>query len=265
MLSLILIAIYFTLSINSNKMIESIKEKVEIEVFLDDDISVTELDELKEKIKTIGGVKKITYISKEKAAEIFEKEFGKDMLEIFEVNPLPASLKINLYDEYKSIDRINKIKKQIAGFPKVQDIIYPEKNLEIIEKNTSGILFLNLVILIIITISSIFLVSNTIRLVISSKRKIIETLTLLGATKFFIRTPFIIEGFIQGFLGGLLSVALLYFLYVYFTSRFGQNELRLDFIGSQYLIYLILIGIFLGILGSAISVRRYLKTHLHYK
>ncbi|MFC2093891.1 cell division protein FtsX, partial [Bacteroidota bacterium] len=97
MLSLILIAIYFTLSINSNKMVESIKEKVEIEVFLDDDISVSELDELKEKIKTIGGVKKIMYISKEKAAKIFEQEFGKDMLEIFEVNPLPASLKINLY------------------------------------------------------------------------------------------------------------------------------------------------------------------------
>jgi cell division transport system permease protein len=246
-------------------MIKSIKSKVEIEAFLDDDITAKELDELKEKIKTIGGVKKITYISKEKAAEIFEEEFGKEMLEIFEVNPLPASLKINLYEEYKTTDRLNKIKKQLSGYPKVQDIIYPEKNLEIIEKNTSGILFLNLVILIIITISSIFLVSNTIRLVISSKRKFIETLTLLGATKAFIRTPFIIEGFIQGFLGGLFSVVLLYFLYLYFTAKFSQNELRLDFIGSEYLIYLILIGIFLGILGSTISVRRYLKAHLHYK
>ena len=263
MLSLILIAIYFTISFNSSKMIKTIKSKVEIEVFLDDDITVKELDELKEKIKIIGGVKKITYVSKEKAAEIFEKEFGKEMLEIFEVNPLPASLKINLYEEYKTTDRINKIKNQLIKFPKVQDIVYPEKNLELIEKNTSGILFLNLVILIIITISSIILVSNTIRLVISSKQKAIETLKLLGATKAFIRIPFIIEGFIQGLLGGLCSVIFLYILYVYITSRFNHNELRLDFIGGEYLLYLILIGILLGILGSAISVRRYLKIHTH--
>ena len=263
MLSLILIAIYFTISFNSSRMIKTIKSKVEMEVFLDDDITVKELDALKEKIKTIGGVKKITYVSKEKAAEIFEKEFGKEMLEIFEVNPLPASLKINLYEEYKTTERINKIKNQLLKFPKVQDIVYPEKNLELIEKNTSGILFLNLVILIIITISSIILVSNTIRLVISSKQKAIETMKLLGATKAFIRIPFIIEGFIQGLLGGLFSVLFLYILYFYITSRFSQNELRLDFIGGEYLLYLILIGILLGILGSAISVRRYLKTHIH--
>lgn len=262
-LSLILIALYFTLSFNSNKLIKSIKDKVEIEVFIDDNLSQDDINTLKEKIRTIGGVKQITFISKDEAARIFEKEYGKEMLDLFESNPLPASFKINLYDEYKSIDRINKIKTQLSTIQNINDIVFPEKNLELIEKNTSGFLYINLVVLIIITISSIFLVSNTIRLVITSRRKIISTFKLLGATNSFIMTPFIIEGFLQGLIGGILASVLLYFILIVYSSRFSQNEIKLDFFGIEYLVYLILIGIALGILGSTFSVKRFLKLHIN--
>jgi len=262
-LSLILIALYFTLSFNSNKLIKSIKDKVEIEVFIDDNLSQDDMNAIREKIRTIGGVKQITFVSKDDAAKIFEKEYGKEMLDLFESNPLPASFKINLYDEYKSIDRINKIKAQLSTVQNVNDIVFPEKNLELIEKNTSGFLYINLVVLIIITISSIFLVSNTIRLVISSRRKIISTFKLLGATNSFIMTPFIIEGFLQGFFGGIFASVILYFILIVYSSKFSQNEIKLDFFGFEYLVYLILIGIALGILGSTFSVKRFLKAHIN--
>ena len=259
-LSLILIAIYYTLYVNSNKIIKSVKDKVEIEIFLDDYTTPDNINVLKEKIRAIGGVKQITFISKEEAAKFFENEFGKDMLDIFESNPLPASLKINLYDEYKSMERINKIKNQLSALPNVQDIVFPEKNLEVIEKNSSGLLFINLVVLLIITISSIFLVSNTIRLVISARKKIIETFKLLGATNSFIMTPFLIEGFSQGLIGGIFASGILYMLFLVYTSRFNQNDLKIEFASFEYLLYLILIGIFLGLLGSVFSVKRFLKT-----
>jgi cell division transport system permease protein len=259
-LALILIAIYFSLSLNSNKLIKTIKEKVELEIFLDDDISVDELNVLKDKLKTIGGVKQITYITKEEAEKIFEKEYGKDMLEILEGNPLPSSFKVNLYDEYKTVERINKITAQISAFPKVQDIIYPEKNLEIIENNTSGILFVNLIVLIVLGISSVFLVSNTIRLVINSKAKNIETLKLLGATNTFIRLPFLLEGIFQGILGGILSVSILYVIYFYFMSIFSQTEYKFDFIGWEFLLFLIVLGLLLGFTGSLFSTNKFLKT-----
>lgn len=258
-LSLILIAIYYMVSVNSNKLIKSVKDKVEIEVFLDDSITQDELSDLREKIRTIGGVKQITYISKDEAAKIFTGEFGSDMLDIFESNPLPASLKINLYDEYKYTERMNKIKAQINTMKKVQDIVYPEKNLEMIEKNSSGLLLINLLVLIVISLSSIFLVSNTIRLVISSKKKILELFKLLGAKNSFIITPFLIGGFIQGLIGGLLAVAAIYGFYFLFTSKFSTNELKIEFIGIEYIIALIISGIFLGILGSVISVKFFLK------
>ena len=263
-LSLILIAIYFTLSINSGKLLKSIKDKVEIEVFLEDNISLSELNNLKDKIKTVGGIKTINYISKEDAAKIFEKDFGKDMLDIFDYNPLPASFKINVYEEYKSLEIMNKIKSQIASFPNVSDIIFPEKNLELIEKNTSGLLFINLTILILITITSIFLVSNTIRLVISAKSKIIETLSLLGATKLFIKAPFIIEGFMQGFLGGLFSIGILYIIFLYFNTVMKQTDLQFEFLGFDYLLYLLISGIFLGVFGSSISVGKFIKSKISH-
>jgi cell division transport system permease protein len=262
-LSLILIALYFTLSFNSNKLIKSIKDKVEIEVFIDDNLSQEDIANIREKIRTVGGVKQITFISKDEAAKIFEKEYGREMLDLFESNPLPASFKINLYDEYKSIDRINKIKNQLSSIQNINDIVFPEKNLELIEKNTSGFLYINLVVLIIITISSIFLVSNTIRLVITSRRKIISTFKLLGATNFFIMTPFIIEGFLQGLFGGIFASGILYFLLMFYSSRFSQNEIKIDFFGFEFLGYLILIGIILGILGSAFSVKKFLKAHIN--
>jgi cell division transport system permease protein len=263
-LSLILIAIYFTLFVNSGKLLKSIKDKVEIEVFLEDNINLNELNNLKDKIKTVGGIKTINYISKEDAAKIFEKDFGKDMLDIFEYNPLPASFKINVYEEYKSLEIMNKIKSQIASFPKVSDIVFPEKNLELLEKNTSGLLFINLTILILITVTSIFLVSNTIRLVISSKSKIIETLSLLGATKLFIKAPFIIEGFIQGFLGGLFSIGILYLIFLYFNTVMRQTDLQFEFLGFEYLLYLLISGIFLGVFGSSISVGKFIKLKISH-
>jgi cell division transport system permease protein len=262
-LSLILIAVYFTLSFNSNKLIKSIKDKVEIEVFIEDNLSQDDINEIKEKIRTIGGVKQITFISKEDALKIFEKEYGKEMLELFESNPLPASFKINLYDEYKSLERINRIKNQLSSIQNINDIVFPEKNLELIEKNTSGFLYINLVVLIIITLSSVFLVSNTIRLVITSRRKIIKTFKLLGATNSFIMTPFIIEGFLQGLFGGIIASGVLYSLLIIYSSRFNQNDLKLDFFGFEYLGYLIIIGIILGIVGSVFSVYRFLKIHIN--
>jgi cell division transport system permease protein len=258
-LSLILIAIYFLFTVNSNRIIKNIKDKVEIEVFLMDDIKTDDLNSVKEKLRSIGGVKNITYVSKDEAAKIFSEEFGSDMLDIYEYNPLPASFKMNLYDEYKTIDRINKIKTQITNIPQITDTQFPEKNLELIESKTSGFLFINLVIMIIITISSIFLVSNTIRLIISSRSKIIDTFKLLGAKRSFIMIPFLIEGFIQGLAGSLLALSALYLFFTVFVAKFESTDLHIELLGTEVALYIILIGVSLGIAGSYFSVFKYLK------
>jgi cell division transport system permease protein len=170
MLAVLLLGIYITISINSVKLLKLIRDKVEIDAYLFENIPGSELSSLIGNIKTIGGVKSVNYISKEEAAKIFAEDFGQDVLEVFDYNPLPPSLKITLYDEYKSIERIEKIKTELQKYKEIDDIIYAQKNLEIIERNSQSLVFLNLSLLIIITFSSVFLIGNTIRLMIFAKK-----------------------------------------------------------------------------------------------
>lgn len=258
-LAVLLLGIYITISINSVKLLKLIRDKVEIDAYLSDSFQEANASKLINSIKTIGGVKSIKYISKEDAAKLFEEDFGKDILEVFDYNPLPASLKISLYDEYKTIDRIEKIKVELQKFKEINDIVYAQKNLEILERNTNSLVFLNLSLLIIITFSSIFLVSNTIKLMISAKKQTIEVMKLIGASKETIRTPFIMEGFFQGLAGSVLAVIVLQLFLGYFYSTYTNNDFNFSIIDSTFLILMIVFGTLLGTFGSAISIRRFLK------
>jgi len=258
-LAVLLLGVYLTISLNSVKVLKLIRDKVEIDAYLNDGLSQAEVSKLISEIKSIGGVKTITYISKEEAAKIFEQDFGEDILEVFDHNPLPASLKINLYDEYKTIDRIEKIKAELLAFRQINDVVYAQKNLEIIERNTSSLIFLNLSLLVIIAVSSVFLVGNTIRLMIESKKDTIIIMKLIGAAKETIRIPFIMEGFFQGFTGSLIAVAILQLFLNYFYSAYSNSDFSFSVIDFRFIVLLILFGTLLGTSGSAFSVRKYLK------
>ncbi|MBN8586049.1 MAG: ABC transporter permease [Ignavibacteria bacterium] len=258
-LAVLLLGIYLTISINSVKLLKLIRDKVEIDAYLVDNIQTADISKLTSSIKSIGGVKSVNFVSKDEAAKIFAEEFGQDILEVFDHNPLPPSLKINLYDEYKTIDRIEKIKQELGKNREITDVVYAQKNLEIIERNSQSLVFLNLSLLVIITFSSIFLIGNTIRLMIVAKKDTIEIMKLIGATKETIRTPFIMEGFFQGFVGSLLAVILLQVFLGYFYATYTNNDFNFSIMDTKFLILLVIFGSLLGTLGSAISIRRFLK------
>jgi cell division transport system permease protein len=258
-IAVLLLGIYITISINSIKLMKMIRDKVEIDAYLIDNYNESNSYNLINQIKTIGGIKSVRYISKDEAAKIFAEDFGKDILEVFDYNPLPPSLKITLNDEYKTIDRIEKIKGELTNFKDINDIVYAQKNLEILERNSTSLVFLNLSLLIIITFASVFLVSNTIKLMISTKKNTIELMKLIGASKETIRTPFLLEGFLQGFAGSLLAVIILQLFLNYFYSTYTNNDFNFSIIDSTFLILMIVFGSLLGTFGSLFSVRRFLK------
>jgi len=258
-LAVLLLGIYVTISINSVKLMKMIRDKVEIDAYLFDTFPDSSSVKLINDVKTIGGVKSVKYISKEEAAKIFEEDFGKDILEVFDYNPLPASIKISLYDEYKTIDRIEKIKTELKKYKEIDDVQYAKNNLEILERNSNSLVFLNLSLLLIITFSSVFLVGNTIKLMISAKKDTIELMKLIGASKETIRTPFILEGFFQGFAGSLLAVIVLQLFLNYFYSTYTNTDFSFSVINSTFLILMVLFGALLGTFGSVFSLRRFLK------
>jgi cell division transport system permease protein len=260
-LAVLLLGIYVTISINSIRLMKMIRDKVEIDAYLGDDFDETKASSLINSIKTIGGVRSVKFITKDEAAKIFSEEFGKDVLEVFDYNPLPSSLKVSLYDEYKTIDRIEKIKSDLKQYKEINDIVYAQNNLEILERNSNSLVFLNISLLCIITFASIFLVGNTIKLMISAKKNTIELMKLIGATKETIRTPFILEGFFQGLVGSLLAVIILQIFLGYFYSTYANNDFNFSVIDSTFLILMVVFGVLLGTFGSLFSVRRFLR---HY-
>jgi len=236
-----------------------IRDKVEIDAYLVDTFPDSLSTKMINDMKTIGGVKSIRYISKDEAAKIFAEDFGKDILEVFDYNPLPASFKISLYDEYKTVDRIEKIKTELKKYKEIDDVQYAKNNLEILERNSNSLVFLNLSLLIIITFSSIFLVGNTIKLMITAKKDTIELMKLIGATKETIRTPFILEGFFQGLAGSILAVIILQLFLNYFYSTYTTTDFTFSVINSTFLILMIVFGALLGTFGSIFSLRRFLR------
>ncbi len=258
-LAVLLLGIYVTISINSIKLLKLIRDKVEIDAYLVESVEEKDANKLINSIKTIGGIKSVRYISKEEAARIFEEDFGKDILEVFDYNPLPASLKISLYDEYKTIERIEKIKTELKKYKEIDDIVYAQKNLEILERNSNSLVFLNLSLLIIITFAAIFLSSNTIKLMIAAKKPTIELMKLVGATKETIRTPFILEGIMQGFVGSILAVIILELFLGYFYAAYSNTDFNFSIIDTTFLILMIVFGTLLGAFSSLFSIRRFLR------
>lgn len=258
-LAVLLLGIYVTISINSIRLLKLIRDKVEIDAYLVDSFQDRDANKLINSIKNIGGIKNIRFISKQEAAKIFEEDFGKNILEVFDYNPLPASLKISLYDEYKATGRIEKIKTELQKYTEINDIIYAQNNLEILERNSNSIVFLNLSLLFIITFAAIFLSSNTIKLMISSKKPTIELMKLIGAAKETIRIPFILEGILQGLAGSIIAVVILELFLEYFYSVYSNTDFNFSIIDTTFVILMIIFGILLGAFGSLISVRRFLR------
>lgn len=257
-IALLLLGLYYVLSINTSRLIQSIRDRVEMEAFCEEPISRQRIQELQQELRAIEGIKSVRYVSKEEAAKIFKEEFGEDITNVLDFNPLPPSFKIYLENDFKNSARANEVFQHIKALKGVDDVIYRKDLLEFLDRRIGIVHTIGLVLGIMLGISAIFLVSNTIRLAIYARRKIIQTMKLVGATRWFIRTPFLLEGMIQGLLGGILAAAIIYWIFD-FASGWVTPDFR-EFFRVDLRLYVLLVaaGVLLGLMGSVISVRRFI-------
>jgi cell division transport system permease protein len=257
--SLLLLSFFTILFLNANSVVNSLREKVEMEAFLNEQLSNDQITEVKGLVEMLGGVRKVRYVSKEEAAKIFKEEFGEDIYEVLNFNPLPASLKIFLKEGYKTAKQAEVVFKQVKSIKGVDDVIYRKQLLEMLDQRAMQILWITLGVGIFITISSIILVANTIRLAIYAKRKIIQTMKLIGATRGFIRMPFLLEGFLQGLLGGAIAAGVVFALFTYLEQWLTVSLSEFVRVQPHYYGIIVGVGCVLGLLGSMISVRRFIS------
>jgi cell division transport system permease protein len=258
-MSLLLLGVFAVITINASRFIEMLRAKVELEAFLQEPISRDRIGQLSNSVLKIEGVDSLTYVSKEDAAEIFKKEFGEDIKSVLEFNPLPPSFKIYLKPEYRTLEAVERIYNQLMAIKGIDEIIYRRELLELIDRRTKTINNITLSLGILISISAILLVSNTIRLAIYAKRRIIRTMELVGATSMFIRLPFLIEGLLQGVLGGVIASGLLYFLLEYTTRYFAADFSVYLQMPQTFYAAVVGAGVALGLIGAVISIVRFMR------
>ncbi|MGE5316165.1 MAG: cell division protein FtsX [Acidobacteriota bacterium] len=260
--ALLLLGLFGVAYLNTSRIVQSFRDRVEMEAFLAEPVTDSSAAAIDARIRLVPGVDRTKFVSKDEAAAIFKEEFGEDIRGVLDFNPLPPSYKIFLQEGYKNADSaasVHAALKQISG---VDDIIYRKTLLELLDRRTRTLVMVSTAIGLALCLTALLLVSNTIRLIISSKRQMIATMKLVGATRAFIRMPFFIEGILQGAGGGLLASALLYALDAA-VARWLGSELS-EFLAVPPLTYAVLFaaGILLGFAGSALSVRRFITEHV---
>ena len=258
--ALVLLGLFATVSLSFFDIIDEVRGRVELEVFFPELSSDESVAALNGRIKKLDGVRDVTYISKDSAAVIFRQEFGKDVVEILGLNPLPRSAKVQVQPRYAGPDSLQGIVTSIKEFDPALDIRYNKVFLQQLEDNARLFTVLTAGTGILIAIATVVLVGYTIRLAIYSRQQKIKTMRLVGAANWFISAPYVIEGGIQGILAGSFAAFAIYLLSEQLLFRY-EPGIYAVLNPSTYLVYPVLVGLgfLLGIFGSTVAVRKYLR------
>lgn len=261
-ISLLLLGVFSLITMNFSTFVEQIRSRVDLEVFIKGDLGERQQEEMAQILANIPGVENVTYISKEEAAKLFEEDFGETFEDILDENPLPESYRLSIQEGYDNADSVQLIAGHVEKLRLVESVHYRKQLLQLIDRRARAFGYASLFIGIILALSAVILVANTIRLTIYAKRHIIRTMKLVGATPAFIRLPFLIEGAVHGLIGGIIATVLLDIVFTFFIQPLSED--LLVNIGVTYRFYftLILAGGVLGLIGSVISIGRFLKEAL---
>ena len=257
-MTMVIIGSLLIIGKNTNKLIFYLRSKYKIEVFFDSDISKRDALSLVEDIASIEGVRNTTFIDKENATRIFEKQFGENILDYIERNPLPMSCVVNVNRTGDFELNIFPIVKKINSFEGVDNVEHQGKLIQRIESyhnRFTKLFFICSIVIIGITITIIY---NTIKLTIFAKKDLIQDLHIIGATNTFVKVPFLIEGVLQGLIGSsiafiVLSIALK--IGNGLISQFASITIRMDPAAASVML---LIGVLISFIGSFLSVSRFL-------
>ena len=251
------------LGLNFNKAIEDVASKVEIKVYLKEDIRLLDQREIEMKLNEQDGVKEVTYESKEEAFLNF-KESLKDnpgLLQGYDLqnNPLPSSFIVKL----NAPEYADAISNSIKDMPGVEDISNQQEVINTISAFVNGSKIAGLVLFIVFAGVSIFLITNTTKITVYSRRKEVGIMKFVGATDWFIRWPFIIEGMIIGIVGSLLASILLFLLYKWAYVKIISNMFLVTLVTPGFVLgtlswIFLLGGIIVGAVGSIVALRKFL-------
>jgi len=258
-LSLILIGFGYVAARDTLVMVENIRSQFDITIFVHRNASLTDLENFIKELSYFKEIEKIDYVSTDSAAAQFKAEFGEDIFSILDYNPLPPSFTLRLKPQARNLASIEDLTTRIKQYPIVDEVRYRENFLRLLEKYQRLIFIAVVTAFIGLTLISIILASNSIKMTIFSRRNVIATMKLVGATNNFVRAPFLIEGTLEGLIGALLASGVIG-LISYFFNNYLQGLTGYQIIVSyRYYIGLLVLGSLIGLIGSMRAIRRFLE------
>src|SRR5690606_11443011 len=250
--------------VHAKNLSKYVKENIVLNVIVNDNVNEGDVLSLQKDLEKEEYVLRTEYVSKELAAKNLKEDLGEDFVEYLGSNPLLPSIDIYLKEQYANGDSIQPFIDKVSQNSRVKEIVYQESLIDMVNKNIRVISIVVLAFTVILLVIAIALINNTIRLAIYSQRFLIKSMQLIGATKGFIRKPYILYGIAHGLIGALIAILLLIF-----TLQFAQKQVpELIFLQNwAQFIAIFIVVVALGILISALStyfaVTKYLKAKSH--
>ncbi len=254
--------------LNTRTLSNNVKENIGFQVILNDNAKEVDVEHLTKTLDASQFVKSTEFITKEEAAARLKKDLGEDFISFLGYNPLLSSINVHLKAEYANQDSLNWIEKGMLDSKLVKEVVYQKSLVSMINENVKKISLVILVFSGLLMIIALALINNTIRLNIYSKRFIIKTMQLVGATQGFIRRPFVLKGIKHGVYGSVIAIALLIgFLYILQKQMPELAELQDPNVLVILFGLVILLGIIISWISTSMAVRKYLRLksdELHY-
>jgi len=262
-ISLLILGCAWLLVLNSQHLANVMESELEINAYIKKDLTREDALNLRRKFEAIGGVAQVAFVSKEEGLKGLQERFGEDASIVDALggnNPLPDMYRLKA----KIAEDVPRIAGEVEGIPEVENVRYGQGVVEKLLALTNWMRTVGVIAVVAIGLAAIFLIATSIRITVFSRRREIGIMKLVGATNWYIRWPFFLEGMIVGLVGAVLAIFSLHLFYAKLVQNVVLTLNFLPILRDTSIIFnvyksLLLIGAFLGAAGSAISLRRFLK------
>ena len=261
--SLLVLGMFLMIFLNTNNLSQYLENQVQISVYMQDSATDKELASVKDKLTKMPGVVKVTQVNKQQALERFKKRLGDQeqlLNSLGKENPFPNSFEVQVDNP----DRIKVLTPQIGQLPKVETAKFGQEVVEHLFQLTKILRLGGIVLVVFLAMATLFIISNTIRLTVFARRKEVIIMKYVGATDWFIRWPFLLEGMTLGFFGAVVAFVLINSIYASLLDRIHATLAFLPLLPTSPLLlyvdlFLLAAGTGIGALGSYISLRKFLR------
>ena len=261
--SLFVFGMFLILVMNMNRMVASLESQVEISVYIKDEVSDSGIHALEERITQMQGVESVKYVDRETAMVRFRERLGDQQFlldSLGESNPLPNSFEVRVIRP----DMVRTAAEAIAEMPGVETAKYGQDVVEHLFDITRLVRLFGLALMFVLALATLFIISNTIRLTVFARRKEVAIMKYVGATDWFIRWPFLLEGIVLGCLGGIVAALVLRGAYRMIAAKIYDTLAFFPLIPENPFLHyvtaaILICGMIVGALGSTISLKKFLK------